>query len=63
MEEQGRASQEVVKAVEVTSGMVERNASATVELAASMQETTHTTEELATLAARLKDLVARFKTA
>jgi methyl-accepting chemotaxis protein len=63
MEEQGRASQEVVKAMEVTSGMVERNASATVELAASMQETTHTTDELANLAARLKDLVAGFKTA
>ena len=63
MEEQGRANQEVVKAVEVTSGMVERNASATVQLAASMQETAHTTEELANLAARLKDLVARFKTA
>jgi methyl-accepting chemotaxis protein len=63
MEEQGRASQEVVKAVEVTSGMVERNASATVELAASMQETSRTTDELASLAARLKQLVARFKTA
>jgi methyl-accepting chemotaxis protein len=63
MEEQGRASQEVVKAVEVTSGMVERNASATVQLAASMHETTRTTDELANLAARLKELVARFKTA
>jgi methyl-accepting chemotaxis protein len=63
MEEQGRANQEVVKAVEVTSGMVERNASATVELAASMQETSRTTDELANLAARLKGLVARFKTA
>ena len=63
MEEQGRASQEVVKAVEATSGMAERNASATVQLAASMVETTHTTDELAHLAARLKGLVARFRTA
>jgi len=34
-----------------------------VQLAASMHETTRTTDELANLAARLKELVARFKTA
>jgi len=63
MEAQGRASREVVKAVDVTSGMAERNASATIELAASMEETTRTTEALASLATQLKGLVARFRTA
>jgi len=49
--------------VDVTSGMAERNASATIELAASMEETTRTTEALASLATQLKGLVARFRTA
>jgi methyl-accepting chemotaxis protein len=61
MDEQGRASEEVVLAMESATQMVERNASAATELSATVQETARTTEELATLAQQMQMLTQRFK--
>ena len=47
--------------LDVVSGLTERNASATVELASSMQETSRTTEDLAGLANDLRGLSHRFR--
>lgn len=61
MDEQGRASKEVVRAMSSATQMVERNASAATQLSATVQETARTTEELASLAQQLQTLTRRFK--
>jgi methyl-accepting chemotaxis protein len=61
MEEQGRASEEMVQAMGSATQMVERNASAATQLSATVQETARTTEELANLAQQLQTLTRRFK--
>jgi methyl-accepting chemotaxis protein len=61
MEEQGKASEEVVQAMGSATQMVERNASAATQLSATVQETARTTDELASLAQRLQTLTRRFK--
>ena len=61
MEEQGRASEEVVQAMASATQMVERNASSATELSATVQETVRTTDELAGLAQQLQGLTQRFK--
>ncbi len=63
MEEQGKATESVVQGMGETSSMVERNASATIQLAATIQETARTAEQLAQLAQDLQNRVKRFKTA
>jgi methyl-accepting chemotaxis protein len=63
MEEQGRASEEVVQAMGTASDMVDRNASAATQLSATVQETARTTEQLASLAQQLRSLTQRFKLA
>jgi methyl-accepting chemotaxis protein len=61
MEEQGRASEEVVLAMGSATQMVERNASAATQLSATVQETARTTDELASLAQQLQTLTRRFR--
>ena len=61
MEEQGRASEEVVQAMGSATQMVERNASAATQLSATVHETARTTEELARLGQELQGLTRRFK--
>jgi len=61
MDEQGRASEEVVQAMASATQMVERNASAATELSATVHETARTTEELAGLAQQMQQLTRRFK--
>jgi methyl-accepting chemotaxis protein len=61
MEEQSRASEEVVQAMGTAGNMVERNASAATQLSATVQETARTTEQLASLAQQLQTLTQRFK--
>jgi methyl-accepting chemotaxis protein len=63
MEEQGKATESVVQGMGETSSMVERNASATIQLAATIQETARTADQLAQLAQDLQNRVKRFKTA
>lgn len=63
MEEQGRASEDVVQAMGSATQMVERNASATSQLSATVQETARTTDALAHLAHRLQELTRRFRLA
>jgi len=62
MEEQGKATESVVQGMGETSSMVERNASATIQLAATIQETARTADQLAQLAQELQNRVKRFKT-
>jgi methyl-accepting chemotaxis protein len=61
MDEQGRASEEVVQAMGSATQMVERNASAAIQLSATVQEIARTTEELAGLAEQLQTLTHRFR--
>ena len=61
MEEQGRASEEVVHAMGSATQMVERNASAATQLSATVQETAHTTDGLARLAQQLQGMTRRFR--
>ena len=61
MEEQSRASADVVQAMAATTSLTERNASAATELAATVHETARTTDELARLAQDLQSLTLRFK--
>jgi methyl-accepting chemotaxis protein len=63
MEEQGKATESVVQGMGETSSMVERNASATIQLAATIQETARTADQLAQLAQDLQNREKRFKTA
>ena len=61
MEEQGRASEDVAQAMGTTLQLTERNASATLQLASSIQETGRTIEDLAGLAVDLRQRTARFR--
>jgi methyl-accepting chemotaxis protein len=61
MEEQGRATESVVQGMGETSSMVDSNASATIQLAATIQETSRTTEQLAGLAQDLQARLRRFR--
>ena len=63
MEEQAKASQELLGAVSSTSRTTEQNASATTQLAATVQEVTRTIEDLARMAGELQGLTGRFKLA
>lgn len=63
MEEQGRASEDVAQAMGTTLQLTERNASATLELASSLHETSRTVEDLASLAVDLRQRTSRFKLA
>ncbi len=63
MEEQGRASEEAAQAMGTTLQLTERNASATLQLASSIQETSRTIEDLAGLAVDLRQRTSRFRLA
>ncbi len=63
MEEQARASQEMVAAVGTTAQITERNASATTELSSTIQEVARTIEELARIANEMRVQTSRFKLA
>ncbi len=63
MEEQGRSTESVVQGMGETSSMVDSNASATIQLAATIQETSRTTEQLAGLAQDLQTRLRRFRMA
>nr|WP_320131402.1 methyl-accepting chemotaxis protein [uncultured Holophaga sp.] len=58
---QAQASGQVVEGIRRTLDLTERNASATVELTATITETARTVDDLARLAAELRDLASRFK--
>jgi len=62
MNEQATHSHELVGRMDGATGLTERNASATAQLAAAMHETTLTVEHLAHLATRLRAQIERFKT-
>ncbi len=61
MEEQAKASQEMVAAVTTTAQLTEQSASAATELSSTIHEVTRTIEELAQIANALRDQTARFK--
>ncbi|GEM_PF-535463 len=61
VEEQTIACNEVVEAVGTTAQLTEQNASGTIELASSIQETSRTIDDLAHQAGDLHRLTARFK--
>jgi len=61
MEAQAHASEDVVKGIQTTLDLTERNASATVELSATIGETARTVEDLARLASELRELTSHFK--
>jgi methyl-accepting chemotaxis protein len=61
MGQQSQASGKVVAAVATTSQLTDQNASATTELASTLQETSRTIEDLAKLNQRLKALTVKFK--
>ena len=63
MEEQLKASQEMVAAVGTTANITDQNASATTQLAATIHEVAQTIEALARIANELKFQTARFKLA
>ena len=63
MEEQLKASQEMVAAVSTTANITDQNASATTQLAATIHEVAQTIEALARIANELKFQTARFKLA
>lgn len=63
MEEQSKASQEMVAAVNTTTQITEQSASATTELSSTIHEVTRTIEELSRIASNLRDQTARFKLA
>jgi methyl-accepting chemotaxis protein len=61
LEEQAQISREAVKSMGSSLDVVERNASATTQLAASIQETNQTIDDLAQQAASLRQLTGQFK--
>jgi methyl-accepting chemotaxis protein len=63
MEEQTRASQEMVAAVGTTTQISEQTAGAATELSATVQEVSRTIDELARVASELRDQTAQFKLA
>ncbi len=62
MDAQANQNQELVGCMDSATGLTERNASATAQLAAAMHETSLTVEHLAHLASRLHRQIERFKT-
>jgi methyl-accepting chemotaxis protein len=63
MEEQARASQEMVAAAGTTAQISEQTAGASTELSATIQEVSRTIDELARIASELRDQTAQFKLA
>jgi len=63
MEEQAKASEEVVKAVGTTAGLTQQNASAATELDSTIQEVGRTIADLAKMAIDLQSMTGRFKLA
>jgi methyl-accepting chemotaxis protein len=63
MEEQAKASQEMVAAVSATAQNTEQSASAATELASTIHEVARTIDELARIAGNLKDQTSKFKLA
>jgi len=63
LDEQVHESQAIQAAMGATLAVTERNASATVQLVSSLEETTRTVEDLARSAQDLKQLVSRFQLA
>jgi len=61
MGEQARAAEEVVNTMGTTMQLTERDASATTQLASSIDETRRTIEDLAQLAVQLRQLAQRFR--
>lgn len=61
LEEQAQVSREAVKSMGSTLGVVASNAAATTQLAASIQETNRTIDDLAQLAATLRELTQHFR--
>lgn len=61
MERQAKASEGMVKGMATTSGLAERNASATTELSSTIHETAKTVDDLAGLAQELHNLTTHFK--
>jgi len=61
MGEQARSAESVVKSMDTTMQLTERDASATIQLASSISETSRTIEDLAQLAVQLQQLTGRFK--
>jgi methyl-accepting chemotaxis protein len=59
--EQAKATEEVNQSVALTATLTERNASATIQLAASISETSRTVEDIASLTNRLRELTSKFK--
>ena len=58
-----QATEEVVEAINTATQPTARSASATTQLASSLQETVRTIEDLAQGANELRDLSSRFKLA
>jgi len=63
MEEQAKASEEVVKAIGTTTGLTQQNASAATELDSTIQEVGRTIADLAKMATDLQSMTGRFKLA
>ncbi|MFN7959581.1 MAG: methyl-accepting chemotaxis protein [Holophagaceae bacterium] len=61
MVQQASSVGQVQRQLDLVSSLTERNASATVQLASAMQETSRTTEDLASLATELRVLTHRFR--
>jgi len=61
MGEQANSAESVVGSMGTTMQLTERDASATIQLASSISETSRTIEDLAQLAQQLQGLTARFK--
>jgi methyl-accepting chemotaxis protein len=61
IEEQAVASEDVNKSVNTTASLAEKNASATTQLAASIEETNRTIDDIALLANKLRELTKGFK--
>jgi len=63
MEDQAKASEEVVKAIGTTAGLTQQNASAATELDSTIQEVGRTIADLAKMATDLQSMTGRFKLA
>ena len=61
MIQQASSVGQLQRQLDLVSSLTERNASATVQLASAMQETSRTTEDLASLATELRVLTHRFR--
>ncbi len=63
MEVQARSGEQVVKSMDLTARLTERNSSATTELASTVHETSRTVDDLAELSQQLHDMTTHFKLA